>query len=76
MHWGHALLRRGEPLDAEVQRRNVKTAAKAIAGLAQEHQVVVTHGKGPRVGLLALQAAAYTATAPYPLAVLGPRARG
>lgn len=73
---GNALLRRGEPLDAEVQRRNVKTAASAIAELAREHRVVVTHGNGPQVGLLALQAAAYEGAEPYPLDVLGAESEG
>ena len=73
---GNALLRRGEALDAEVQRRNVKTAAHAIAQLAREHQVVVTHGNGPQVGLLALQAAAYMGTEPYPLDVLDAESEG
>ncbi len=73
---GNALLRRGEPLEAEVQRGNVKTAAHAVAELAREHQVVVTHGNGPQVGLLALQTAAYAATAPYPLDVLDAESEG
>jgi carbamate kinase len=73
---GNALLRRGEPLDAEVQRRNVKTAAAAIAELARAHRVVVTHGNGPQVGLLALQAAAYEGAEPYPLDVLGAESEG
>ncbi len=73
---GNALLRRGEPLDAEVQRRNVKTAAAAIAELARDHRVVVTHGNGPQVGLLALQAAAYRGAEPYPLDVLGAESEG
>lgn len=73
---GNALLRRGEPLDAEIQRRNVKTAAHAVAELAREQQVVVTHGNGPQVGLLALQAAAYPGTKPYPLDVLDAESEG
>jgi len=55
---GNALLRRGEPLTAENQRRNVAAAARAIAAVAAQHDVVITHGNGPQVGLLALQAAA------------------
>ena len=54
---GNALLRRGEPAEA-TQRRNVEVAA-ALAALAREHELVVTHGNGPQVGLLALQAEAY-----------------
>jgi carbamate kinase len=73
---GNALLRRGEPADAETQRRNVAVAAAAVADLARSHQVVVTHGNGPQVGLLALQAEAYRAVKPYPLDVLGAESEG
>jgi len=73
---GNALLRRGEPLDADIQRRNVANAAAAIAPIARDHAVVVTHGNGPQVGLLALQAAAYRAVRPYPLDVLGAETEG
>jgi len=55
---GNALLRRGEPLTADTQRRNVQRAAAALAPLAREHDLIVTHGNGPQVGLLALQAPA------------------
>ena len=73
---GNALLRRGEPAEAETQRRNVATAVAAIAELAAEHEVIVTHGNGPQVGLLALQGDAYDAVAPYPLDVLGAESEG
>jgi carbamate kinase len=73
---GNALLRRGEQLDAETQRRNVRVAVAALAELASEHELIVTHGNGPQVGLLALQAAAYTATSPYPLDILGAESEG
>jgi carbamate kinase len=73
---GSALLRPGEPFDAETQRRNVKVACKAIAELAQDHNVVVTHGNGPQVGLLALQSAAYRDVRSYPLDVLGAESEG
>ncbi len=53
---GNALLRRGEPVDAEVQLRNVRAAASSLCALA-DHELVVTHGNGPQVGLLALQSA-------------------
>ncbi len=59
---GNALLRRGESMSARAQRANVRTAAVALAPLALEHELVVTHGNGPQVGLLALQAAAYAGT--------------
>jgi carbamate kinase len=73
---GNALLRRGEPADVESQRTNVATAVEAIADLAAEHDVVVTHGNGPQVGLLALQGEAYERVAPYPLDVLGAETEG
>jgi carbamate kinase len=73
---GNALLRRGEPADVTVQRANVTTAVEAIAEIANEHDVVVTHGNGPQVGLLALQGEAYSAVAPYPLDVLGAESEG
>lgn len=73
---GNALLRRGEPLTADNQRKNVRIAAEALAPLAREHQLVITHGNGPQVGLLALQSAAYTAVESYPLDVLGAETQG
>ena len=74
---GNALLRRGEPLSADNQRRNVRRAAKALAGLVRAgHQLVVTHGNGPQVGLLALQGEAYKGVAAYPLDVLGAESEG
>ena len=73
---GNALLRRGQRADAGKQRANVAAAVRAIAGLAGEHELVVTHGNGPQVGLLALQAEAYRDVAPYPLDVLGAESEG
>ncbi|MGK4474896.1 carbamate kinase [Aeromonas molluscorum] len=73
---GNALLRRGEPLEADIQRKNIATAAKTIAQIAQEYNVVLVHGNGPQVGLLALQNSAYTKVAPYPLDVLGAESQG
>lgn len=73
---GNALLRRGEPLDAAVQRTNAKVAAEAIAAIAADHDVVVTHGNGPQVGLLALQSAASPDVAPFPLDVLDAESEG
>jgi len=73
---GNALLRRGEPLTADNQRRNVRTAAQALAPIAREHQLVITHGNGPQVGLLALQSAAYADVESYPLDVLGAESQG
>jgi carbamate kinase len=73
---GNALLRRGEPLTAENQRANARIACRALAPLAAEHELVISHGNGPQVGLLALQASAYTPVAPYPLDVLGAQTEG
>ena len=73
---GNALLRRGQPLDADVQRANVHEATAVLAQIACDHEVVVTHGNGPQVGLLALQAEAYSGTRPYPLDVLGAESEG
>lgn len=73
---GNALLRRGEPLSAENQRRNVRIAAQSLAPVAREHDLVVGHGNGPQVGLLALQGAAYDKVETYPLDVLGAQTEG
>src|SRR6476619_1011159 len=73
---GNALLRRGEPADAAAQRQNITVAVKALAEIAGSHELVVTHGNGPQVGLLALQGDAYAQVAPYPLDVLGAESEG
>lgn len=73
---GNALLRRGEDLTAENQRKNVRIAAEALAPLGRDHQLVISHGNGPQVGLLALQGAAYAQVSPYPLDVLGAQTEG
>lgn len=73
---GNALLKRGEPMTAVMQRQNVKVAAPALASVANHHQLVLTHGNGPQVGLLALQSAAYTEVEAYPLDVLGAQTEG
>lgn len=73
---GNALLKRGEPMTAEVQRSNVKTAARSLAPVAEKHQLVLSHGNGPQVGLLALQGAAYEEVEAYPLDVLGAQTEG
>ncbi|MBW6468700.1 MAG: carbamate kinase [Coriobacteriia bacterium] len=73
---GNALLKRSEPMTAETQRKNVRVAARALAPIAMEHNLVLAHGNGPQVGLLALQAAAYTDVEPYPLDVLGAQTEG
>jgi carbamate kinase len=74
---GNALLKRGEPLTSEVQRKNVQAAAISLAGIVRAgHDLVVTHGNGPQVGLLALQGAAYKPDEAYPLDVLGAETEG
>ena len=73
---GNALLRRGEPLTAENQRTNARTACQALAPLALEHELVISHGNGPQVGLLALQASAYTQVEAYPLDILDAQTEG
>jgi carbamate kinase len=73
---GNALQRRGEPMTVENQRINIREACKALAPLAVEHELVISHGNGPQVGLLALQAAAYSESESYPFDVLGAQTEG
>jgi carbamate kinase len=73
---GNALLKRGEPMTADVQRQNVRAAAPGLAAVASNHQLVLSHGNGPQVGLLALQAASYEEVEAYPLDVLGAQTEG
>jgi carbamate kinase len=67
---GNAILRRGEPPEAELQRERALTAASELAALAKRASLVVTHGNGPQVGFLALQAEAYSGERAYPLDLL------
>ncbi|WP_018946951.1 carbamate kinase [Thioalkalivibrio sp. AKL17] len=71
---GNALLQRGETPSAANQRHNARRAAAAIAGLAAEHEVIVTHGNGPQVGLLANQAECDRIA--WPLDVVGAESHG
>jgi len=73
---GNALLKRGEVMSPQQQRDNVRIAARALAPVAREHELVISHGNGPQVGLLAQQAAAYAGAEPYPLDVLGAQTEG
>jgi len=73
---GNALLRRGEPMTADNQRANIRIATEQIAKIHPGNQLVIAHGNGPQVGLLSLQAAAYTSVSPYPLDVLGAETEG
>jgi carbamate kinase len=73
---GNALLRRGQPMTADQQRENVRVAAQQLAPIAEGNELVISHGNGPQVGLLALQAAAYEDVEAYPLDVLGAQTEG
>jgi carbamate kinase len=73
---GNALLRRGEPLEAANQAHAAREAARTLAEAAKTHRLIVTHGNGPQVGLLALMGDAYTAMTPYPLDVLDAETEG
>jgi carbamate kinase len=73
---GNALLQRGQPMTAEMQRKNVRVAAQQLAPIAEGNELVISHGNGPQVGLLALQGAAYKEVETYPLDVLGAQTEG
>ncbi|WP_427889476.1 carbamate kinase [Kribbella sp. GL6] len=73
---GNALARRGEPMTADYLRKNVRSSCVTLAAVAQEHELVITHGNGPQVGLLALQNLAYSDVAAYPLDILGAETQG
>jgi len=73
---GNALLQRGEPMTTDAQHKNVRKAAPALALIAADHELVLSHGNGPQVGLLALQAAAYVDAEPVTLDVLGAQTQG
>jgi len=74
---GNALLERGSRPDADLQELNVERAVSALAPLAAGHQLLITHGNGPQVGVLAVESANdATLTRPYPLDVLGAETQG
>jgi carbamate kinase len=74
---GNALLERGERPDAVIQRRHVREAAAALAPLAADHQLVLCHGNGPQVGMLALESQSDASLSrPYPLDVLVAQTQG
>ncbi len=73
---GNALMRRGQPMTVETQRVNVGVACDRLAPIAELHELVVSHGNGPQIGLLALEEAAYEAAADSPLDVLGAETQG
>ena len=73
---GNALLKRGEPMTAQNQRANVRTACEQIAKAYEGNELIISHGNGPQVGLLALQNNAYKAVPMYPLDVIGAESLG
>ncbi len=73
---GNALLRRDQPPTADNQLANIRRAAAQLARVAGPHELVLTHGNGPQVGLLALQAATASGGQAYPLDVLGAQTDG
>ncbi len=74
---GNAMLERGQKPDASVQIENVLTAVKALTPLAKEHELIVTHGNGPQVGVLALQSANdKKLSEPYPFDTIGAMTQG
>lgn len=74
---GNALLERDQKPDADIQEANVRRAVRALAPLAAEHELVITHGNGPQVGVLAMQSASDARlTTPYPFDVLGAQTQG
>jgi carbamate kinase len=73
---GNALLQRNQAPEIANQHENIRIACQSIAKLAHHHQIILTHGNGPQIGLLALQAAAYQDVKVYPLDVLGAESQG
>jgi carbamate kinase len=73
---GNALLRRGQPMTAENQRENVAVACDHLAPIAEQHELIISHGNGPQIGLLALEEAAYGEETESPLDVLGAQTQG
>lgn len=73
---GNALLKRGEPMTCENQRANVRIATEQIAKAYEGNELIISHGNGPQVGLLALQNNAYKPVPMYPLDVIGGESLG
>lgn len=73
---GNALIQRGQTPEALTQRINIKKACEAIAALAHQHEIIITHGNGPQIGLLSLQSEAYKAVTPYPFDILNAESQG
>ena len=73
---GNALMRRGQSMTAENQRENVKLACDHLAPIGEKHELIISHGNGPQIGLLALEEAAYAEVPESPLDVLGAETQG
>jgi carbamate kinase len=73
---GNALLRRGQPMTVDNQRENVRVACDRLAPIAEQHELIISHGNGPQIGLLALEEAAYEEVPESPLDVLGAETQG
>ena len=73
---GNALLRRGQPMTVDNQRENVRVACDHLAPISEQHELIISHGNGPQIGLLALEEAAYEAVPESPLDVLGAETQG
>jgi carbamate kinase len=73
---GNALLRRGQPMTVDNQRENVRLACDRLAPIAEQHELIISHGNGPQIGLLALEEAAYAEGPQSPLDVLGAETQG
>jgi carbamate kinase len=73
---GNALLRRGQPMTVDNQRENVRLACDRLAPIAEQHELIISHGNGPQIGLLALAEAAYEEVPDSPLDVLGAETQG
>ena len=73
---GNALLQRGQVAEFSTLKINAENACRSIAQLAAKHQLIITHGNGPQVGLLSLQASAYKKISAYPFDVLNAESQG
>jgi carbamate kinase len=73
---GNALLQKGQPMITGIERENIRSATRQLAPLTRSHEIVLSHGNGPQVGLLALQAACYKGAEPAPLDVLDAETEG
>jgi len=74
---GNALLERGESPDSDIQESHIARAAAALSPMLRKHDVIITHGNGPQVGVLAVESAGDPSLSrPYPFDVLGAQTQG